>query len=240
MMIYAAKNPTVTGIGFAATRDFVSFLRDSNGRRGDGNDNSHGKDTAGPAPINPLANAIDYAIIYGSSQSGRWIRTFVQLGFNERPDHDRVFEGAIPHKASNRGAFNIRFAQPTRLSGTQHTEKQFPGQESPQTWGDTYDPYARIFAGQLDRCRKSDTCPKITATETDTEYWQALMALNTTDANGKRDFDIPSNVRIYHFAGTQHGGGDPLNQPQPCCRTRRIIANCRPTAIHSSLHSARC
>jgi hypothetical protein len=39
------------------------------------------------------------------------------------------------------------------------------------------------------------------------------MALNTTDARGKRDFDIPSNVRIYHFAGAQHGGGDLLNQP---------------------------
>jgi hypothetical protein len=209
-LVYSAKNPTVTGIGFAATRDLVSFLRG-------GNDGSHDRrnktSTAGPAPTNPLDSSIEYAIIYGSSQSGRWIRTFLQLGFNEGSDHDRVFEGAIPHKASNRGAFNIRFAQPTRLSGTQHTEKQFPGQESPQTWGDTFDPIAGIFAGQLDRCRKSDTCPKITATETDTEYWQALMALNTTDANGKRDFDIPANVRIYHFAGTQHGGGDPLNQP---------------------------
>jgi hypothetical protein len=29
------------------------------------------------------------------------------------------------------------------------------------------------------------------------------MALNTTDATGTRDFNIPSNVRIYHFAGTR-------------------------------------
>ena len=93
-------------------------------------------------------------------QSGRWIRTFLELGFNEGEDRGRVFEGAIPHKASNRGAFNIRFAQPTRLSGTQHTEKQFPGQESLQTWGDTIDPIAGIFAGQLDRCRKSTLARK--------------------------------------------------------------------------------
>ena len=39
------------------------------------------------------------------------------------------------------------------------------------------------------------------------------MALNTTDADGRHDFAIPPNVRIYHFAGTQQGGGDPLNQP---------------------------
>jgi hypothetical protein len=52
-----------------------------------------------------LDKSIDLAIIYDSSQSGRWIRTFLQLGFNEGDEHDRVFEGAIPHKASNRGAF---------------------------------------------------------------------------------------------------------------------------------------
>ena len=78
-----------------------------------------------------------------------------------------VFEGAIPHKSSNRGAFNVRFAQPTRLSGTQHTETQFPGQETPQTWDVSHDPLAGITAGQLERCRKSETCPKITATVTE-------------------------------------------------------------------------
>ena len=97
-LVYTAKNPTVTGIGFAATRDFVSFLRGGNG------DHDHGRkgSTAGPPPTNPLDSSVDHAIIYGSSQSGRWIRTFLELGFNEGSDHERVFEGAIP-KASNRG-----------------------------------------------------------------------------------------------------------------------------------------
>ena len=212
-LVYTAKNPTVTGIGFAATRDFVEFLRNRNdaehhGHGGD--DHDHGKNTAPATPANPLGNSIHDAIIYRSSQSGRWIRTYLQLGFNEGADGRKVFEGAIPHKSSNRGAFNVRWAQPTRLSGTQHTERQFPGQESPQTWDVSRDPIADITAGQLERCRRTDTCPKITATVTDTEYWQALMALNTTDADGKRDFSIPGNVRIYHFAGTQHGGADPL------------------------------
>jgi hypothetical protein len=65
-----------------------------------------------------------------------------------------------------------------------------------------------VTGGQLERCRKSQTCPKITATFTDTEYWQALMALNTTDAAGEKDLAIPPEVRLYFFAGTQHGGGD--------------------------------
>jgi len=197
-LVYSAKNPTVVGLGLAATRDLVAFLRNRQPAEGS---------------ANPLGDAIRNAIIYGSSQSGRWIRTFIHLGFNEDETHHRLFEGAIPHKASNRGAFNLRFAQPTRLSGTQHTERAFPGQESPQSWDASEDAIAGVTGGQLDRCRRSDTCPKIMATVTDTEYWQSLMALNTTDPGGSRDFDTPKEVRIYLFAGTQHGGGDPLAQP---------------------------
>ena len=199
-LVYTAKDPTVAGIGFAATRDFAAFLR--------GDDKA-----ADPAVSNPLSGAIDTALIFGSSQSGRWIRTFIHLGFNESEGHRRVFDGAIPHKASNRGAFNVRFAQPTRLSGTQHTEAQYPGQESPQSWDVSTDSISGITGGQLERCRKTNTCPKITATFTDTEYWQAMMALNTTDATSQKDLATPPEVRLYFFAGTQHGGGDQLAQP---------------------------
>ena len=197
-LIYTAKDPVVIGIGLAATRDVAAFLR--------------GDEKAAEAP-NPLEGGISHTLIFGSSQSGRWIRTFIHLGFNESESHKRAFDGAIPHKASNRGPFNIRFAQPTRLSGTQHTEAQYPGQESPQTWDVSTDPVSNVTGGQLERCRKSNTCPKITATVTDTEYWQAMMALNTTDSAGLKDFSLPAEVRVYFFAGTQHGGGDQLQQP---------------------------
>src|SRR5439155_2510334 len=189
--------PTVAGIGFAATRDFAAFLRGDTG-------------AAEASVVNPLAGGIDNGLIFGSSQSGRWIRTFIHLGFNESKTHKKVFDGAIPHKASNRGAFNVRWAQPNRLSGTQHTEAQYPGQESPQTWDVSTDPIAGVTAGQLERCRKSQTCPKITATFTDTEYWEAYMALNTIDVAGEKDLTIPPGVRLYFFAGTQHGGVDQL------------------------------
>jgi hypothetical protein len=232
-LVYTAKNPTVAGLGFAATRDLNAFLRNSTEMNGNGhgrgqgngngnmarcNANSHANGhnkcpTDASSPPNPLGDAIRYSIIYGSSQSGRWIRTFIQLGFNEDENGNQVFDGAIPHKASNRGAFNVRFAQPTRLSGTQHTEKQFPGAESSQTWGVSTDPITGITAGQLDRCMHSHTCPKIFHTNTDTEYWQATMALNTTDSFGTRDLPLPSNVRIYLFASTHHGGGNTLAQP---------------------------
>ena len=231
-LLYDARNPMVLGLGFAATRDFISFLRNSNGastgkcgKRHDrdeddddedyeGHGRKHGPCAARAAvPPSPLGDAIRNAIIYGSSQSGRWIRTFIQLGFNQDENRNLVVEGAIPHKASNRGAFNVRFGMPDRLSGTQHTERQVPGAESSQTWAPSHDKISGVKGGQLDRCRKTHSCPKIFHTNTDTEYWQALMALNTTDSEGKRDLKIPGNVRIYLFAGTRHGGGNVLAQP---------------------------
>jgi hypothetical protein len=77
----------------------------------------------------------------------------------------------------------------------------------------SFDPLSGITAGQLERCRRTHTCPKITHTNTDTEYWQAVMSLNTTDSTGTEDLRIPPEVRIYDLSGTQHGGGNPLQQP---------------------------
>jgi len=65
----------------------------------------------------------------------------------------------------------------------------------------------------LDRCRATNSCPKITHTNTDTEYSQAMMSLNTTDLFGKKDVVIPPEVRIYELSGTMHGGGDPTQLP---------------------------
>jgi len=39
-----------------------------------------------------------------------------------------------PHIASARIAMNIRFGQPGRVAGLQHTEHEYPGTESPITW----------------------------------------------------------------------------------------------------------
>ncbi len=76
-------------------------------------------------------------------------------------------------------------------------------------------------------------------TVTDTEYWQALMALNTTDTDGTRDLVIPEQVRIYLFSNTQHGGGDPTRTADGTARIRRSIASFEPTqSVHSRPTSA--
>ena len=191
-LLYTAKDPLVLGLGFAATRDLVAWLRGS----GEGR--------------NPLAGAVDTVLMHGTSQSGRWMRTFLDLGFNESEDHRRVADGMNPHIGSVRGAFNIRFGMPGRLAGTQHTERAYPGNEDSLTYQPTRDPVLRETHGLLDRCRATRTCPRILHTLSSTEYWQSAGSFDTTDPTGTRDLPDAAGTRIYHFAGTQHGGFSPV------------------------------
>ena len=49
--------------------------------------------------------------------------------------------------------------------------------------------------------------PKIFYTNSSYEYWGRAASLIHTSIDGKRDIEVPENVRIYHIAGTQHGPG---------------------------------
>ncbi|MEY2926033.1 MAG: hypothetical protein RL367_510, partial [Pseudomonadota bacterium] len=85
-LVYQAKDPAVLGIGFAATRDLVSFLR-------------HGKaDDAGHA--NPAGTGVRWTIGAGHSQSGNFLRSFVNQGFNADEDGTPVFDGIHPNIAA--------------------------------------------------------------------------------------------------------------------------------------------
>jgi Alpha/beta hydrolase domain len=195
-LIYTAQNPIVMGLGLAALRDISAFFHNA------------AKDDNGTA--NPLAGQINHTLLNGISQSGRLLRTFLDLGFNEDETGKQVFEGMQPHIGSVRNYINVRFSQPGRLAGTQHTEKQYPGPESPLTYEATLDPFTGEFAGLLDRCRETRTCPKIVHTMSDIEYWQASGRGDTTDPLGTRDLQLPINVRIYQFSSAQHGGFSPV------------------------------
>src|SRR5262249_42583039 len=101
-MVYEAEGPVVQGLGFAAVRDLVSFLKHDHTER------------------NPLLSgkksAITRAHGFGVSQSGRFLRHLVWQGFNVDERGRRVFDGLIPHVAGGGlGYFNHRFAQPTRF-----------------------------------------------------------------------------------------------------------------------------
>lgn len=184
--IYTAKDSKITGLGFAATRDLVSFLRGSEG---------HDVET-------PLSG-IDSVLGLGISQAGRFARDFVYQGFNADESGNKVFDGLIAHIAGSRKTFtNYRFGQPGRYS-RQHEDHDYPGDQFPFTYAVTKDPLTGKEDGILKTCSESDTCPKIMHSDTDTEFWQARGSLVSTDNTGN-PVTVPENVRLYYLAGTQH------------------------------------
>ena len=199
-LVYTAKNPTVGGIGFAATRDFAALLRGDPG-------------AADPSVANPVAGEIDNALIFGSSQSGRWTRTFAHLGFNESKSHRRVFDGAIPHKASNRGAFNVRWARPNRLSGTQHTEALYPGQESPQTFDVSTDPTAGVTGGTAGALSQVADLPEDHRNFHRHRILASLDGAQHDRCCGREGFGDPARGSAVFLRRNSRGGGDQLRQP---------------------------
>ena len=115
-LFYRAKDPTVGGLGFAAARDLGAFLRNSD------------KDDAGTA--NPVYRSDNLAIIEGSSQSGRMVRSLLALGFNRDESGRRVFDGAFPHIGGGLMPLNVRFGQPVRAWGEQ-SDHLYPAYDFP-------------------------------------------------------------------------------------------------------------
>src|SRR5262249_26413637 len=193
--IYPARDPIVMGLGFAAMRDVVSFLRwQSRDDRGN------------PNPLNiEGAPGIQQVYAFGSSQSGRYLRDMLWQGFMEDEDGRRVFDGIIAHKAGSRKTFtNFEFSQPGRFS-RQHEDHLYGGDQFPFTYESRFDSISEKTDGLLARCRDSSTCPKIMHTDTGTEPWQARSSLVVVDELGSDDIPLPTNVRAYYFSSTQHG-----------------------------------
>jgi hypothetical protein len=198
-LIYTAKNPIVLGLGFAATRDLVSFFRHAT---------HDDKGTRNPLAIERRRTGIRHAIMMGSSQSGRYVRTFLHLGFNADENGRIVFEGALPHVAAARIPLNVRFGAPGRIY-LQHEDHLFPASEAPFTYSPVRDPHTGRTDGILVRCEKTATCPKIVHAISSLEYWQGRQSLDQTDPLGARDVRLPKNVRMYLISSTQHSSAAP-------------------------------
>ena len=177
------------GMGFAATRDIVSFLR---------------RDTADATGTpNPVAGRIDHAVSLGVSQSGRFLHDFLYLGFNEDEAGRVVFDGLMPHIAAGKKMFtNYRFAQPGR-NMQEHGETLYPGTAFPFTYPVTTDAVTGRTDGWLARCLAAKNCPKIMQTDTDLEFYQSFGSLVVTDTKGE-PLAMPDNVRLYYLASLQH------------------------------------
>jgi hypothetical protein len=202
-LIYQAKDPKVMGVGFAATRDIVSFLRRETA------------DATGTA--NPLAGRIDHAVSLGVSQSGRFLHDFLYLGFNEDEAGRVVFDGLMPHIAAGKRMFtNYRFAQPGR-NMQEHGETLYPGTAFPFTYPVTTDPLTGRTDGWLARCLAAKNCPKIIQTDTDLEFYQSFGSLVVTDTKGE-PLTMPDNVRLYYLASLQHAAtANAKSETSPIC-----------------------
>ena len=200
--IYEAKDPIVLGIGFAAMRDAISFLRYESADR-DGNPNplaAHGLPTS--------------AVSLGISQSGRMLRDFLYQGFNGDVAGRIVFDGMHPNIAGSRKTFtNYQFGQPGRWQ-KQHEDHVYPGDQFPFTYATLTDPLSGRTDGLQERCSASDTCPKIVHSDGEAELWQARASLVVTDPVGGH-IELPDNVRVYLLSGTQHGGGPGVHARPP-------------------------
>jgi hypothetical protein len=103
---YTAKDPTVAGLGFAAIRDWNSWLKYATA------------DDAGHP--NPLANYITRIYTEISSQPGRTLNDFRHLGFNEDESGRKVLDGPwmrripVTCRATSR-AFRGRTARPLQI-----------------------------------------------------------------------------------------------------------------------------
>jgi hypothetical protein len=169
----------IGGLGFAAIRDAASWIR-----------------------YNPDAVvSSDYAITFGLSQSGRFLRNYLYLGFNTDERERQVFDGMIPHIAgSSRIDLNRRGSTP--VSQGQYDATSFPFAD------DAYrDPFTGIEVGTIDNMRARVNAPKVFYTNSSVEYWGGgrVAALVHTTPDGAEDITLPDNVRFYLFAGTQHG-----------------------------------
>ena len=186
---YTAKNPLVAGLGFAATRDFVSFLRYAT--------------TDDFGTPNPLAGHVDRVYGFAISQPARYLNDFVTLGFNEDEGGKRVLDGVVNWIAGGSGSnANFRFAQPGRTERNRR-DHLYPEANFPFAFHRSHDPLTGRTDGRGVRCAKSHTCPKFMQVISANEYWVKAGSLAHTDARGH---DLPDlhETRTYLLSGVEH------------------------------------
>lgn len=187
-LVYQGKDPQVLGIGFAATRDLIAFLR---------HDAKDRKEIS-----NPVAGAVRWTVATGNSQSGNFLRSFVHLGFNADEANRIVFDGINPNIAARHVPLNMRFGLPGGAADL------FEAGSDGALWWTSYDDSAR-GRGQtslLARCSVNNTCPKIVETFGSAEFWRLRMSPDLIGTDAKHDLPLPDNVRRYYFPSVTHGG----------------------------------
>ncbi|HZZ93706.1 MAG TPA: alpha/beta hydrolase domain-containing protein [Usitatibacter sp.] len=189
---YIAKNPTVLGVGFAAVRDFNSFLRYASA-----------DDFGTP---NPLAGDVTRIYTEISSQPGRLLNDFRHLGFNEDESGRKVLDGLMQWVAAGDGInMNYRWAQTGRTERNRQDELYLEGL-FPFANVTTFDPISGQTDGRYVRCTQTNTCPLAMEFYSSNEYWVKPASLFHTDPTGSVDLPDHPQARLYLLSSKQHGG----------------------------------
>ena len=215
---YTATDPKPMGLGFLAVRDLISFLKYER------------VDLQGNA--NPVAGNITTTLATGISQSGRYLRDFLWLGFNTDKQLRTVFDGMLPLVGGSRKTYtNYRWSKPGDYSRQQETHYT-PGDQFPFAFSTITDPLTGKTDGLMKKCAETNNCPKVFQYDSPIEFGGARASLVSTDGAGK-DLEIPSNVRLFYSAGTSHGPQQLANnaRSQPDYTIDRTVAA---TAVSTS------
>jgi hypothetical protein len=190
-MSYTAANPLVQGVGWAATRDFVSFLRFGTTAPGGGS--------------NPIAGTTTKALAIGVSQSGSFLHGLISYGFNQDESNRQIFEGQWVIISGKVLWMMPRWSQPNIIGNL-----YMGGYEAPTWWADFPNQGRGLPPGSmLDKCNATKTCPQVLETWGGNEFYIGKMAPsivgNCTNCIG--DIPQPANVYRYYVPGASHGGG---------------------------------
>lgn len=184
-LVYRSKNPAIVGLGPAAIRDAVAYLK---------------YDTRSIAPV-------DRVFALGISQTGRFLRHFVYDGFNTTEHGRMALDGMMALTAgAGRGSFNHRFAQPSR-DGHRYSAFFYPTDLFPFTAATQFDEVATQSDGLHAHLTDSTHAPRTMLINTGYEYYGRAASLIHTTPDGTRDISPAPQERIYHIASAQHVPG---------------------------------
>jgi hypothetical protein len=182
---YTAVGAPVLGLSMAALRDSVSWLK-------------HGDAASG----HPAPGHLRWAYAYGRSQTGRLLRTLAYEDLNLDEDGREAIDGIIANVAGGmRGEFNQRFGQNSK-DRNHMMAHLFPFTDQPRS-----DPDTGVKDALHARLEARGSRLRAFYTNTSAEYHRGDASLIHTDPDGGQDAAHGPNVRVYHFAGTEHGLG---------------------------------
>lgn len=203
--VYQARDPVVLALGFAATRDLISFMK-------------HSRST-----MNPVRGVTRFAMGRGDSESGRYLKGFLYWGFNADEDGKIVFDGMSPHiSGAHFIASNDRFGD-ANATGRSYQRHLSAKMEFPFTYQVLTDPFTAQTDGLMKRCLATGTCPKIAHTDSGNEPYLKPVSLVTTFGPGNgaipTDLVLPDNVRVYTVGNSQHAPqGSVTTTPSGTCQ----------------------